>query len=177
MVRCLGYAVSDIEQKDAEGKKDHDTDLDLLSRSTEEYGKQQHRSHEAGKNDIHDVESVSPFHIEHELYIGKSLIRAALEGKFLPNDFRGVDFPFSVLLKRIHVDNGFHVCQVHLSRVVAPCSENQSTLLLIKWIVRDVDFTNSLEYATRLPVNFPFVADNGTKLAVVPVNAISPGSE
>ena len=59
MIWSLGYVSSYIKQEDPEWEEDHHPDLDLLARGAEEDGEQQHRGHNAGQDDIHDVERVS----------------------------------------------------------------------------------------------------------------------
>ena len=72
-----------------------------------------------------------------------------------------------------HVDLRHPAGQVHLARVIRPGAELKVAALVVKREVGDIDVTDGLEDAARLPVHHALVRDDGAKLGVVTVNLLS----
>ena len=56
--------------------------------------------------------------------------------------------------------------------MIGPGPEHQLTVLLVKGVVGDVDLTDGLEHAARLPVHAPVALDDGPELTVVAVQIL-----
>ena len=84
---------------------------------------------------------------------------------FAANCSRFENFPFTVFLEGIEVDDVFNTGQIHFQGVVRPRSEHDGATLLVEWIIGYVDLTNGLEHPSRFPVDFSVVFYDGSELA------------
>ena len=72
-----------------------------------------------------------------------------------------------------HVDLCHPAGQVHLASVIRPGAELKVTALVVEREVSDVNVTDGLEDAARLPVYDALVGDDRAKLGVVTVDLLS----
>ena len=173
MVRCPWYSIRHVDHKQPIREKCGHSYVHLLRRNTVEYRQENGGGKDSGKDDVHDVEGVSPAQLQSKPYVREPLVWTAFEVELVTHGRCFDDLPLTVELVRIQMDLHRGRRQVHLRRVVGPRSEHQVTDLLVEWVVGDVDVAHGLEDAAGLPADRSVRFDCRLELRVLAVYALS----
>ena len=147
--------------------------MHLLAGCAEEDAEENAGGEDPGQDHVHDVERVAAPDVDGEHDVGEPLLLAALEEELPPLHRGPHQLPLPVLLVVVQVDGVLVRAQVHLGGVIAPRTEHQVALLLVKRVVRDVYLAHGLENSARLPSYRPLRLDHTLELSEISINLLS----
>ena len=84
MIRGFRDLSGNVQQEDPERQENDDSDLDLLSGSTEKYWQQQHWRHDTRQDDVQDVERVTSTEVDPEPDVRVALVRTTFVRELFP---------------------------------------------------------------------------------------------